>query len=243
MKILLLAGTSEARDVATLAVADGHQVLASLAGVTHAPKSYPVPTRHGGFGGEKAQEVFLRDGAFDAIIDATHPFATQIAPRSQRISKRLNVPYVRVLRPAWRAESRDNWIAITMPSEAVQHIPSRARVLLATGALSLKEWAGLSPDRTLFCRRVDPTETPFPFDGGWIIGRPPFSVADEVQMLRAHKITHVVCKNSGGAARAKLEAARQLGLPVIMQSRPPKPDCSIVETPHQAMTWLNTLKP
>ncbi|SMR71762.1 precorrin-6A/cobalt-precorrin-6A reductase [Aliiroseovarius halocynthiae] len=242
MKILLLAGTSEAREFAELAATDGHQVLASLAGVTRLPKPYPVPTRHGGFGGQKAQLDFLQEGAFDAIIDATHPFATRIAPRSQRIAERLDVPYLRLLRPAWTAGPEDRWHVIATPGEAAQHIPISARVLLATGAMSLEEWSGLAGDRILFCRRVDPTDTPFPFEGGWIIGRPPFSIEDEVEVLRGRQITHIVCKNAGGPARAKLDAARQLGLPVIMQSRPPMPDCPIAETPQEAMRWLNTLK-
>ncbi|MCK0143825.1 cobalt-precorrin-6A reductase [Aliiroseovarius sp. F20344] len=242
MKVLLLAGTAEARQLAQLLSDQGHDVLASLSGATRDPKPFPVATRTGGFGGEKAQEAFMQQAAFDAVIDATHPFAEQISTRSFQISSRLGTSYLRLLRSEWSSEPGDNWQVIAIPEDAARHIPSGTRVLLATGALSLDEWVDLAKDRTLFCRRVDPTDAPFPYEGSWIVGRPPFSVEDEVKMLRENRITHVVCKNAGGAAQAKLIAARQLGLPVVMLARPPVPDCQIADTVEGAVAWLNSLK-
>ncbi|WP_424939799.1 precorrin-6A/cobalt-precorrin-6A reductase [Aliiroseovarius sp. S253] len=242
MKILLLAGTGEARVLAKLLAGQGQDVLASLAGVTCTPLAYPVPTRVGGFGGEAAQRAFMIDQDFDAVVDATHPFAAQISERSQRISKELTMPYTRLLRREWRAEEGDNWQLIDMPDEASSRIPPGARVLLATGAVSVSEWAGLADSRTLFCRRVDETDQHFPFEGGWIVGRPPFSLEEELDTLRNHRITHLVSKNAGGPTGAKLLAARQLGLPVVMLNRPALPDCDRVETPEEALAWLTILK-
>lgn len=241
MKILLLAGTGDARALAKLLADQGQDVLASLAGVTQAPAAYPVPTRIGGFGGEAAQRAFMVENGFDAVVDATHPFAAQISERSRRICKEISVPYIRLLRSEWRAESGDDWHQIDRPEDAPAQITPGARVLLATGATSVLDWADLAENRTLYCRRVDDTDQPFPFSGGWIVGRPPFSLEEELDTLRSHRITHLVSKNAGGPTSAKLLAARQLGLPVVMLNRPALPDCDCVETPDEALAWLTRL--
>ncbi|SPF76188.1 Precorrin-6A reductase [Aliiroseovarius pelagivivens] len=241
MKILLLAGTGEARALAKLLADHGQDVLASLAGVTREPMAYPVPTREGGFGGEAAQRAFMIDQDFDAVVDATHPFAVQISNRSHKISVELSKPYLRLLRSEWREEDGDDWYFVDQPGEASTHIPSGARVFLATGAASVADWAELAEGRTLFCRRVDATDDPFPYEGDWIVGRPPFSLEEELDTLRTLGITHLVSKNAGGPTSAKLLAARQLGLPVVMLNRPALPDCDFVETPQEALAWLTRL--
>jgi precorrin-6A/cobalt-precorrin-6A reductase len=54
--------------------------------------------------------------------------------------------------------------------------------------------------------------------------RPPFSVASEAALLAANGVTHLVSKNAGGSAtEAKLTAARNAGIRVILIARPPKP--------------------
>jgi precorrin-6A/cobalt-precorrin-6A reductase len=54
--------------------------------------------------------------------------------------------------------------------------------------------------------------------------RPPFTVEDEIALMRREGVSVLVTKNAGGnATRAKLDAARHLGLPVIMVARPAKP--------------------
>nr|WP_239058367.1 precorrin-6A/cobalt-precorrin-6A reductase [Aliiroseovarius sp. PrR006] len=237
-----MAGTGEARALAKLLADHGQDVLASLAGATRAPASYPVPTRVGGFGGETAQRDLVITNEFDAVVDATHPFAARISSRSIQISSELSVPYVRLLRCEWHAETGDDWHLIDHPGEASEHIPSGACVLLATGAASVSDWADLAEGRTLFCRRVDATDDPFPYEGDWIVGRPPFSLEEELETLRSYRITHLVSKNAGGPTSAKLLAARQLGLPVVMLNRPALPECDRVETPEEALEWLSQLK-
>ncbi|WP_298571128.1 precorrin-6A/cobalt-precorrin-6A reductase [uncultured Aliiroseovarius sp.] len=240
MKTLLLAGTQEARALADLFVADGVDAVASLAGVTDAPRLFPIQTRRGGFGGEAAQERFMQDGEFDAVIDATHPFATQISSRSLTIARRLGVPYLRLLRPAWRAQDGDLWHSVETEKDVEKLIPQRARVFLATGAQSIDKWAGLAKGRTLFCRRVDRTNDPFPYEGSWIIGQPPFVLAYEMRLLKTYAVEWVVAKNSGGPTRAKLDAARALGLPVALLDRPAMLDCDHAQTAQEALTWLTT---
>lgn len=239
MKLLLLAGTAEARQLAAALSRDPRlEVVASLAGETKAPGMLPVVTRIGGFGGFERQEKYIKDNGIEIIIDATHPFATQISGRSRTICAALGLPYLRLLRPGWAPLPGDRWHVVDSPAEIAGIPPSGATLFLATGRKSLPDFASLTGYR-LICRVIDPPERPFPYDGGsWAIGRPPFTVESEVALFRALRVDLLVTKDSGGAgARAKLDAARALGLPVALLRRPPAP-AEAVATVEEALAWL-----
>jgi len=75
-----------------------------------------------------------------------------------------------------------------------------------------------------------------------VLGRGPFTIAGERQLLARHRIDVLVCKASGGAAtEAKLIAARELGLPVIMVRRPRVEPGEAVDTVEAALDWLSGL--
>jgi precorrin-6A/cobalt-precorrin-6A reductase len=240
MKVLLLAGTAEARRLAALLEgAPEFEAIASLAGVTDAPLPMPARTRTGGFGGEAQQERFIAGNGFDAVIDATHPFAKRISLRTQAICARLGRPYLQLLRPAWSPTPGDLWFAVQSGGEARTHIPAGARVFLATGQKKLAEFANLQ-DCHLVCRRIDPAPAGFPWPNGeYLVARPPFTIEQERRLFARLGIDWLVVKNAGGqAGRAKLDAARDLGLPVVMIERPAQPPGDKVETPEAAMQWL-----
>ncbi len=240
MKLLLLAGTSEARTLAT-ALADQPQVdvIASLAGVTREPLDLPVPMRSGGFGGRAAFVQYLQDQQFDAVIDGTHPFAAKISKRCHEVTLEMGIPHVQILRPEWRAEAGDLWTFIDDESKAAAHIPTGSVVFLATGRQTLHRFANLT-GRQLICRQIDTSEGEFPFKGGeYLIGRPPFSVEEEVELFTRRKVDWLVVKNAGGMlSRSKLVAARQLRIPVLLIKRPPLLDCAQVETVNDALDWV-----
>lgn len=243
MKLLLLAGTAEARALAARLATDPRLVvLASLAGATRAPAAYAVATRHGGFGGVEAQAAFLARGRFGAVIDATHPFAEVMPPRMHALCARLGLPYFRLLRPAWQPGPGDRWISVADATEAAAVIPPGARVFLATGARSLARFAPLAEGRRVVVRVIDPPESAFPFpDGDWLVARPPFTAEAETQTFRDHRIDVLVAKNAGGPASAKLVAARRLGLPVMLLDRPAPPPGDRGETVDDARAWLEQL--
>ena len=84
-----------------------------------------------------------------------------------------------------------------------------------------------------------PTENNFLPGQTYVVGRGPFTVEEETKLLRAQKIDVLVTKNSGGTATyAKITAARQLCLPVIMIERPQIPPGETVETTTDAFNWL-----
>ena len=75
MRVLLLGGTTEARLLAGELVAD-HDVTVSLAGRVRSPLPLPGTVRVGGFGGVDGLAAWLRAHGTDAVVDATHPFAS-----------------------------------------------------------------------------------------------------------------------------------------------------------------------
>jgi precorrin-6A/cobalt-precorrin-6A reductase len=242
MTLLLLAGTGEAQVIARDLAAQGYPAIASLAGATRAPRPTGLPTRVGGFGGSEGFRAYLAQSGISAVLDATHPFAHRISARSARICHELGLPYCQVLRPAWQPEPGDQWIMLDREEQAADHIAPGRTVFLATGRQTLDRFANLSACR-LICRQIDPPDGPFPFpNGDFLVGRPPFSVADEIETFSRLAIDWLVVKNAGGEVpRTKLHAARALGIPVIMLNRPRQPDAFRVETARQALDWVARL--
>ncbi len=240
MTLLLLAGSGDARRIAE--GLNGVDVIASLAGVTRDPAPLPVPTRSGGFGGEAGFRQFLSENGITAVLDATHPYAHRITVRTAWVCAELHLPFLQYLRPGWTAEPGDKWTKIAREQDAAAHIPQGTTVFLGTGRQTLDGFANLA-GRRVICRQIDPPEEPFPFAGGeFLVGRPPFSVEDEVALFSRLKVDWLVVKNAGGAAsRTKLTAARQLGIPVLMIARPSQGDWPIVDTVDAALDWVRRL--
>lgn len=244
MKLLLLAGTAEARDLAErLAKDERFEVIASLAGATRVAKPLAVETRIGGFGGEEEQEKWMKNRGVEAVIDATHPFAVRISRRTQAIAARLGVPCLQLLRPGWRAGPGDQWQWVETLEAAVSALPAGATAFFATGRQPLAALA-TRPDVTFHMRQIDAPETGFPrARGGYVIGRPPFSLDEERRLFKDLQIDVLVVKDAGGVADSKLAAARELGLPVILVARPPQPPGDKAASVDAALAWLERITP
>jgi precorrin-6A/cobalt-precorrin-6A reductase len=240
--LLLLAGTGEAKDIAVALANAGVDAIASLAGATRAPRPLALATRVGGFGGDAGFRSYLADAEITAVLDATHPFASQISDRTAAICADVGLPYMQFLRPAWTAETGDVWNHIDREEDAATHITIGQTVFLGTGRQTLDRFASLLGCRVI-CRQIDPPSGPFPFAGGeFLVGRPPFPVADEVALFRDLRVDWLVVKNAGGArSRSKLTAARQLNIPVLMIRRPTMPEGSKVDTVADAVAWAKAL--
>lgn len=242
MTVLLLAGSGEAVRLAAALDAARIPAIASLAGATRDPNPLPLATHRGGFGGAEGFVAFLESRQITAVVDATHPFAARITDRTARICAQRGLPYLQVLRPAWTPQEGDVWTTIQREEDAAAHVTPGQVVFLGTGRQTLERFANLPAGRVI-CRRIDPPRGPFPFAGGeYLVGRPPFPVADEVALFRALAVDWLIVKNAGGAASAtKLTAARELGIPVLMIARPPMPDAARVGTVDAAMAWIAAL--
>lgn len=242
MMLLLLGGTTEARHLAVALANQGIAAVVSLAGATRSPADLPLPTRHGGFGGADPFKSYLDDRGITAILDATHPFAQAISARTARIAAERGLPYLQVLRPEWAPGPGDRWTMVAGEDQAADHIPGGSTVFLATGRQTLDRFSNLA-DCRLICRQIDPPDRPFPFaNGQFLIGRPPFSVADERALFEKLGVDWLIVKNAGGqASKTKLTAARELGIPVIMVKRPPPAMARPAQGVQDALTWVRNL--
>lgn len=238
-RLLLLAGTAEARDLAERLAGDRRfDVIASLAGATRDPLPYAVRTRIGGFGGTEGLKAFLVERGIEAVVDATHPFATRMPLATAKAAAALGLPRLRLLRSPWVKQDGDRWIEVADIAEAARKIPTGAVALLTTGSNTVAAFAGAPEATTLVLRAVDPPRESLP-NLTVYLKRPPFTLASELALLRELKITHVVTKNAGGSmARPKLDAAREAGLPVIIVHRPAPPEGPVATTVRDALEWL-----
>lgn len=231
--ILILAGTAEARAVARGLAERGVPALASLAGAVREPAPMAVPTRLGGFGGEEGLAAAL--AGVRAVVDATHPFAARITERAHRVCGRLGVPLLRLQRPGFREGPGDRWRRVGDVAQAVALVPQGARLFLATGRGGLGEWEGVRAAKA-WVRVVDPPGAPLPFEA--VVARPPFDRAAEAALFRRLGVTHLAVKDSGGEGRGKLDAARDLGVAVLMLERTPLPrGLEVVEEAGAAVHW------
>lgn len=212
----------------------------SYAGRVTSPMEQPIPVRSGGFGGVDGLARYLRDTQVTHVIDATHPFAAGISQNAAQASAMAGLPLIALTRPQWTPEPGDNWHAIDHISFAPQYIGNkRQNVFLAIGRQEIDTFA-IAPQHRYLLRVVDPPERAFRLPDHHIeIARGPFRLADDLTLLRRHGIEVIVSKNSGGSgARAKIDAARQLGLPVIMVNRPRMPNRREVSEVADVIKWL-----
>lgn len=244
VRLLILGGTGEAAALAGEAVAalgDRIAVITSLAGRTRNPAKLAGAVRVGGFGGAAGLADFLAREAIGLVVDATHPFAAEISANARDACAAAEVPRLLLSRPEWRQRAGDDWIAVDGVGEAAAELAARGgRALITVGVKELHHFAGLDG---VFClvRLIEPPAAPLPLaDHAVIVGRGPFSVESERALLAEQRIDCVVSKASGGAAtEAKITAARELALPVIMLRRPAPPEGARVNDTAAALAWIS----
>ncbi|GAA3100897.1 cobalt-precorrin-6A reductase [Rhizobium viscosum] len=243
-RILILGGTSEARRLAAaLATREDLDILLSLAGRTEAHAQQPVPVRIGGFGGAEGLANFLREGGYHLLIDATHPFAERISANAATAAERTGTRALAIVRPEWVPEAGDHWhIVADIPAAIVALGPAPRRVFLTTGRQGAHH-AEVAPQHFYLVRSVDPVDPPLALaDVEYILDRGPFTLESEIDLLRQHRIDAVITKNSGGtAAYAKIEAARLLGIKVVVIARAPIAALTSVETVEAALEAIDHL--
>lgn len=221
MKILILGGTGEARQLAHKLHACSHAVITSLAGRTQAPILPDGQVRIGPFGGVAGLADYLRDEAIERIVDATHPYASQMSNNAVAASYQTGIPLIRYMRPQWSPQRGQVWVNVRSAEQAADALPEAAHVLLTTGHEGLDIYRERTDCRFLVRVIEAPSQT-LPANMVLIQTRPPYGLESEAALMREHGITHLVSKNSGGSqTEAKLAAAYMAGVQVIMIARPP----------------------
>jgi precorrin-6A/cobalt-precorrin-6A reductase len=245
MRVLVLGGTTEGAEVARALAAAGIAGVCSYAGRTRAPPPLPLPVRTGGFGGAQGLAGWLAAERITHVVDATHPFAAQISRNAAAACAALGLPLVAVERPAWVPGPADRWTAVPDIPAAVAALPAApAAVFLAIGRQHLAAFAA-APQHDYLLRLVDPPAEPLPLPRARVVvARGPFDIAGDSALMRGHGTQVLVAKNAGGeGARAKLDAARALGLPVVMIDRPALPPRRAVGSAAALIGWLHGAAP
>lgn len=248
IKILILGGTSDAKELANQVanmpkIADKIEVFSSLAGRTRAPFSPIGNVRIGGFGGVDGLVNYLEEMQINILVDATHPFASQISENAATAAKIVNIPHLMLVRPAWIKLPDDQWLEVENNIAAAKVLASEKndihRVFLTIGRQEISTFAHLQ-NIWFLMRMIDLPDVNSVIPLGKILcDRGPFSLEDEKQILTEYKIDTIVSKNSGGnATYAKIIAARELGLKVIMVQRPILPSGEQVPDVETALQWL-----
>lgn len=219
--ILLLGGTAEARELAAALVERGDDVVSSLAGRVSRPALPAGTVRIGGFGGAEGLAAFLIENRVDAAVDATHPFAARISANAVAATRLTGIPLIRLVRPSWRGHpDAASWTWVGSSAAAMAAAPRATHPLLTTGRQTLAEFLAWA-DRAVIARVVDPPALELPAAWTIIRSRGPYELSSERALLRDHGIDLLVTKDSGGSlTEAKLEAARELGVAVVVIDRP-----------------------
>lgn len=228
--VLILGGTAQGRELAAALTAAGLDVVTSLAGVTRDPARVAGSVRSGGFGGVDGLADWLREHPVVGVVDATHPFAAGMSANAARACGLVGVPLLRLDRPGWAGRpdaARWTWVA-DHDEAAAAAAQTSGVVFLAVGRSSLDHYVEPLRGRPVVARVAEAAGLRVP--EGWqvLAERGPFDAASEARLFADHGVRVLITKDSGGAAsEAKLDVAADLGVTVIMVSRP----ASGVESP------------
>lgn len=245
MTVLILGGTVEARDLAARLVEAGQPVVSSLAGRVSRPALPAGEVRVGGFGGVSGLVNYVRSAGIVAVVDATHPFAAQISAHAAAAAEQWAIPLVRLERPSWHEHpDAASWTWVPDAAKVLAAAGKANRPFLTTGRQSLPSFLGWA-DRDVVVRVVDPPDIDLPERWTVIRSRGPYDYPNERGLLSDLGIDTLVTKDSGGPFTAsKLDAARDLGLPVVVIERPPRPaGGSIVTSVAEVLAWLQVKSP
>ena len=253
-KLLILGGTREAYQLAEILNAQFTQeklnFISSLAGTTKKPNIPAGKFRTGGFGGLSGLKNFLVKEKISLLVDATHPFAENISKNALLASSDLGLPFLVLNRPPWVKHSKDQWIEVSSLKNAVKYLKNvekKTGSLFSTGSIFLttgnKElWLFQNfLNYHFLVRTVEEPElvSEWP-QATFLKDRGPYTLENEIKLLKKHKISMLVAKNSGGISTyAKIEAARHFKIPVLMVRRPEMITAKSCQTVNEAVDWLN----
>jgi len=214
--ILILGGSEIAYQLAQEMQSLPVNIISSLAGRTQNPRLPVGAWRIGGFGGIDGLVRFLHDNHIRLVVDATHPFARKMQANARIAAERGGIDLLRLQRPPWQPQPGDRWIPVQDENEAAALLPKGSSVFLALGRQHLQAFIPRR-DVQFVARMLEKTDDIRNLRHFTLILDRPATRDEEIRLLRTHKITMLVCRNSGACASyGKIAAARELQLPIAM---------------------------
>ncbi|MDP4158865.1 MAG: precorrin-6A reductase [Bacillota bacterium] len=233
MRLLVLAGTEDGRELAEALKLRGHDVLVSTLTTYGADLALEqgLQARSGAMNEETLANL-LKDGSFAALVDATHPYALKVKEMAKKVCETLALPYLRWERSNLDLENHPllHW-AKDIPEAAQIAARQGERILLTTGSNALPEWVSL-PDlknKELYIRVLPTSQVlarceSLGFKPKQIIAaQGPFSQEWDEAMFKQLGIEVVIAKESGkvGGTLEKVHACLSLHIPLVLLRRPP----------------------
>ena len=216
----------------------------SYAGRTATPVPQPLPTRVGGFGGVDGLADYIRQERITHVIDATHPFASQMSGHAVEACATTSTPLIAYLREPWVESPGDKWQHVDSFENAASALPEQpARVFLAIGRQHLAPFAA-QPQHFYLLRLVDVLDTAMPLPNAEIVlARGPFTIEGDLALLRDH--AHHACRyHETPAARAPRQDSTpraRSGCRSIMIDRPVLPERRTAQNVDQIMALAHSL--
>ena len=228
---IVIAGTSESREVILQQLKEGRTVLASVATDLGAEmlKEYDIDIHVGRLDLEGFL-TFFRENPCERIIDASHPFARIVTETVQKAAELLQIPYERYERDALTYDY-DRILSVADTEEAIALLNTlEGNVLLTTGVNTCGAYqAGVSDAaRRLYVRVLD-NESSYQgcrkagYAPDHVFGEmPPYSLQDNLRLIRQTQARILVSKDSGrtGGVDVKVAACKEAGITMVLIRRP-----------------------
>lgn len=229
--ILVLSGTKDGREIVTRLSQLGRAVLATTVtgyGKGLIQKNNEVDVVDGGLDAEELAEL-IKEKNINMVVDATHPFAQQVSKMAMEVCNKLNCTYLRYEREETHYQYEQNLIVVDSFFQAARQAAKyEGKVFLTVGSNNLHYFCREIPVERLIARVLPLSSVmkkceELGFNPGSIVAlQGPFNKELNKNLFLHYQADIVVTKDSGkiGGVEDKLEAAKELNIPVIMIKRP-----------------------
>ena len=231
--VLVFSGTTEGRTLARWLASNGvmvHVRVATEYGATVMGDEDSIDVQVGSCGGAEGIASVIREGMFDTVVDATHPYASTVSKHIREGCAAAGAECIRIARGSSGLGYSDDVTAVGSVAEAVDYLmTTEGSILAATGAKEIGEYARIPGYRERVVARVLSTASSvarcaeFGFEGrNLICGQGPFSEETNYAALMQTGAKYMVTKDSGtvGGFEEKVRAARRAGARIVLVRKP-----------------------